>query len=217
MVEGLIGIKLGMSRGSDEEGNLYAVTLLQAGPCTVIQKKKAGDNRVSVQLGFVEGRRVRKPNKPLAGHLAKANVEGGIRVFREFRQIGGELNVGDRILADIFQPGDVVDVTGTSKGKGFQGVIKRHGFAGGKDSHGSMFHRRPGSIGASSFPSRVLKGQRMPGHMGHVRVTCQNLKVVEVREDENLLLVRGAVPGANGELVLVAKAVKKTSKTAGKS
>ncbi|OGD10781.1 MAG: 50S ribosomal protein L3 [Candidatus Aminicenantes bacterium RBG_13_62_12] len=206
MVEGLIGIKLGMSRGADAEGNLYAVTVLKAGPCTVIQKKGPSPaGRQAVQLGLVEDRAVRKPNKAQTGHFAKAGVPV-VRVLREFRHDGdAELKEGDQVLVDIFQPGDVVDVIGTSKGKGFQGVIKRHGFAGGKASHGSMFHRRPGSIGASSFPSRVIKGQKMPGHMGHVRVTAKNLQVMEADRENHLLVVRGAVPGPRGGYVVIKK------------
>lgn len=206
MVEGLIGIKLGMSRGADAEGNVYAVTLLKAGPCTVIQKKEAGaGGKRAVQLGLVEDRAVKRPNKPQSGHFAKAGVPV-VRVLREFRHDGAaELKEGDQVLVDIFQPGEIVDVVGTSKGKGFQGVIRRHGFTGGKGSHGSMFHRRPGSIGASSFPSRVIKGQRMPGHMGHVRVTAKSLKVVEADKENHLLVVRGAVPGPKGGYVLIKK------------
>lgn len=206
MVEGLIGIKLGMSRSADEEGNVYAVTLLKAGPCTVIQKKgPSPGGRQAVQLGLVEDRAVKKPTKPQAGHFAKAGVPV-VRVLREFRHDGAaEIKEGDQVLVDIFQPGDEVDVIGTSKGKGFQGVVRRHGFAGGKASHGSMFHRRPGSIGASSFPSRVIKGQKMPGHMGHARVTAKNLKVIEADKDNHLLVVRGAVPGPKGGYVVIKK------------
>ncbi|MBN2199706.1 MAG: 50S ribosomal protein L3 [Candidatus Aminicenantes bacterium] len=206
MIEGLIGIKLGMSRGTDAEGNLYAVTVLKAGPCTVIQKKEASEGgRPAVQLGLVEDRAVKKPTKPQAGHFAKSGTPV-VRVLREFRHDGSvEIKEGDQVLVDIFQPGDEVDVIGTSKGKGFQGVIRRHGFTGGKSSHGSMFHRRPGSIGASSFPSRVVKGQRMPGHMGHARVTVKNLKVIETDKDNHLLVVMGAVPGPKGGFVLIKK------------
>jgi large subunit ribosomal protein L3 len=206
MVKGLIGIKLGMSRGTDAEGNVYAVTLLKAGPCTVIQKKgPSASGQGAVQLGFVEARAVKKPNKPQAGHFAKAGVPV-VRVLREFRHDGqAEIKEGDQVLVDIFQPGEAVDVVGTSKGKGFQGVVRRHGFTGGKASHGSMFHRRPGSIGASSFPSRVIKGQRMPGRMGNARVTAKNLRVIEADRENHLLVVRGAVPGPRGGYVIIKK------------
>jgi len=206
MVEGLIGIKLGMSRGADADGNLYAVTLIKAGPCAVIQKKEpSAGGRQAVQLGLVEDRAVKKPNKPQTGHFAKSGTPV-VRVLREFQHDGtAELKEGDKVLVDIFQPGDEVDVIGTSKGKGFQGVIRRHGFAGGKGSHGSMFHRRPGSIGASSFPSRVVKGQKMPGQMGHARVTAKNLRVIEADKDNHLLVLRGAVPGPNGGYVVIKK------------
>ena len=206
MVEGLIGIKLGMSRGADAEGNLYAVTLIKAGPCTVIQKKEPlAGGRQAVQLGLVEDKAVKKPTKPQSGHFAKSGTPV-VRVLREFRHDGtAELKEGDQVLVDIFQPGDEVDVIGTSKGKGFQGVIRRHGFTGGKGSHGSMFHRRPGSIGASSFPSRVVKGQRMPGQMGHARVTAKNLRVIEADKDNHLLVLRGAVPGPKGGYVVIKK------------
>ena len=206
MVEGLIGIKLGMSRSFDKEGNLTAVTVLQAGPCTVIQRKSRDkDGYPAVQLGLVEDKSAKKPNKPQTGHFAKSGTPV-VRVLREFKYDGAsELKEGDQVLVDIFAAGETVDVIGTSKGRGFQGVIKRHGFSGGKASHGSMFHRRPGSIGASSFPSRVVKGQRMPGHMGHARVTAKRLTVVEADKEKNLLVVRGAVPGPAGAYVLIRK------------
>jgi len=206
MVEGLIGIKLGMSRSVDKEGNLRAVTVLRAGPCTVIQSKtQERDGYAAVQLGLVEDKNPKKPSKPRAGHFAKSGSPV-VRVLREFKHDGGsEIKEGDQVLVDIFAAGEVVDVIGTSKGRGFQGVIRRHGFTGGKASHGSMFHRRPGSIGASSFPSRVVKGQRMPGHMGHARVTAKRLTVVEADKDNNLLVVRGAVPGPRGGYVLIRK------------
>jgi large subunit ribosomal protein L3 len=206
MVEGLIGKKIGMSRSFDEAGNVYAVTVIQAGPCTVIQKKtKNKDGYAALQLGLVEVRPVRKPNKPQTGHFLKSGAPV-LRFLREFSCTDAtELKEGDQVLVDIFAVGDTVDVVGTSKGKGFQGVIKRHGFAGGKDSHGSMFHRRPGSIGASSYPSRVMKGKRMAGRMGHDHITTKRLTVVEMDKDNNLLVVKGAIPGPAGGYVLIKK------------
>lgn len=206
MVEGLIGKKVGMSQGFDEAGNVYPVTVIQAGPCTVIQKKgKAKDGYIALQLGLVETRSVRKPNKPQTGHFLKSGAPV-LRVLREFSCTDPtDLKEGDQVLVDIFAVGETVDVVGTSKGKGFQGVVKRHGFAGGKDTHGSMFHRRPGSIGASSYPSRVMKGMRMAGHMGHARVTTKRLSVVELDKDNNLLVVKGAIPGPRGGYVLIRK------------
>lgn len=206
MVEGLIGKKVGMSQSFDAEGNITAITVIQAGPCTVIQKKaKDRDGYVALQLGLVEAKPVRRPNKPQTGHFQKSGAPV-LRVLREFSCTeGSELKEGDQVLVDIFAVGESVDVIGTSKGKGFQGVVTRHGFTGGKDTHGSMFHRRPGSIGASSFPSRVVKGMRMAGHMGHDRVTAKRLTVVDLDKDNNLLVVKGAVPGPKGGVVLIRK------------
>ncbi len=206
MVEGLIGKKVGMSQSFDEQGNVCAVTVIQAGPCTVIQKKsKDKDGYIALQLGLVEARPVRKPNKPQTGHFLKSGAPV-LRCLREFScSDPTELKEGDQVLVDIFAVGDKVDVVGTSKGKGFQGVIRRHGFTGGKDTHGSMFHRRPGSIGASSYPSRVMKGMRMAGQMGHDRITTKSLIVVELDKENNLLVVKGAVPGPNGGYVLIKK------------
>jgi large subunit ribosomal protein L3 len=206
MVEGLIGKKIGMSQEFDDAGNVVPVTVLQAGPCTVIQKKTAEkDGYVSVQLGFVEARSVRKPGKPQAGHFKRA----GVPVVKKLQEVGcsdpAAVKEGDQILVDIFEVGETIHVIGTSKGKGFAGVVKRHHFAGGDAAHGSMFHRAPGSIGASSYPSRVVKGMRMGGHMGHDRVTVRNLKVVATDRDKNILVVKGAVPGAKGGYVLIKK------------
>jgi large subunit ribosomal protein L3 len=206
MVEGLIGKKIGMSQEFDDAGNVVPVTVLQAGPCTVIQKKTAEkDGYVSVQLGFVEARSVRKPGKPQAGHFKRA----GVPVVKKLQEVGcsdpAAVKEGDQILVDIFEVGETIHVIGTSKGKGFAGVVKRHHFAGGDAAHGSMFHRAPGSIGASSYPSRVVKGMRMGGHMGHDRVTVRNLKVVATDRDKNILVVKGAVPGAKGGYVRITK------------
>ena len=206
MVEGLIGKKIGMSQQFDDAGNVVPVTVIQAGPCTVIQKKTAEkDGYAAVQLGFVEARGVRKPGKPQVGHFKRA----GVPVVKKLQEVGcsdpAAVKEGDQVLVDIFEIGETVHVVGTSKGKGFAGVVKRHHFAGGGAAHGSMFHRAPGSIGASSYPSRVVKGMRMGGHMGHERVTVRGLKVVATDKDKNLLVVKGAVPGAKGGYVLIKK------------
>jgi large subunit ribosomal protein L3 len=209
MVDGLIGIKVGMTQVFDENGTVIPVTVIKAGPCVVVQKKmKDPDGYESVQLGLVEFIRPSRVNKPRTGHFKKAGVPP-CRILREFRFGDGQEvpNVGEQILVNqVFQPEDKVSVLGTSKGRGFAGLVKRHHFGGGAATHGSMFHRAPGSIGASAFPSRVLPGMRAAGHMGNEHVTVQNLRVVRVQEQENLLLVRGAVPGRNGGYVVVRKA-----------
>lgn len=207
MVEGLIGKKMGMTQGFDEGGNVIPVTVIKAGPCTVIQKKtKEKDGYAALQLGLVEEKGVKKPTKPLLGHLKKSKASP-TKVVREFR-FGekGEVKEGDQFFVDIFQVGEKVHVVGRSKGKGFAGVVKRWGFRGGKASHGSMFHRAPGSIGASAFPSRVVKGKKLPGHMGQERVTVRNLTVIQTDKENNLLVVKGAVPGARGGYLLIKKA-----------
>ncbi|MEW5902459.1 MAG: 50S ribosomal protein L3 [Acidobacteriota bacterium] len=206
MVEGLIGKKIGMTQSFDAKGNVIPVTVIQAGPCTVIQTKtKDKDGYAALQLGFVEEKSVKRPTKPLAGHFQKSGLPP-TRLLREFRSSGRpELKEGDQVLVDIFQPGEKVHVTGTSKGKGFQGVVTRWGFRGGRASHGSMFHRAPGSIGASSYPSRVLKGTRMGGHMGLDKVTVRSLTVIQTDKDNNLLVVKGAVPGPRGGYLLIRK------------
>jgi large subunit ribosomal protein L3 len=209
MVDGLIGIKVGMTQVFDEKGTVVPVTVIKAGPCVVVQKKtKETDGYESIQLGLVEFVRPSRVNKPRGGHFKKAGVPP-CRVLQEFRFKNGEEmpNVGEQILvSQVFQAADNVDVLGTSKGRGFAGLIKRHHFGGGAASHGSMFHRAPGSIGASAFPSRVLPGMRAAGHMGDESVTVQKLKVVRVQEQDNLILVRGAVPGRNGGYVVIKKA-----------
>lgn len=205
MIEGIIGRKVGMTQVFDEEGNVIPVTVIKAGPCTVIQKKtKEKDGYEAIQLGLVEKPK-KKPRKPELGHFKKAESPV-LKVLKEVKYKGPvDLKEGDQVLVDIFEVGEKVHVVGISKGKGFQGVVKRHGFAGGPAAHGSMFHRRPGSIGASSFPSRVIKGMRMGGRMGGDRVTVRNLKVVQIDKENNLLVVKGAVPGANGGVVLIKK------------
>jgi large subunit ribosomal protein L3 len=209
MVNGIIGKKIGMTQLFLEDGSVEPATVIQAGPCVVVQAKATGtDGYEAVQLGLVEERPL-KANKPTAGHFKKASVPA-TRVRREVKVAKGAEapKPGDQVVVGtVFQSGERVDVVGTSKGHGFQGVVKRHHFGGGAATHGSMFHRAPGSIGASSYPSRVVKGMRMAGHMGQDRVTVRNLKVLRIDADNNLLVVRGAVPGANGGYVLIKKAV----------
>ena len=201
---GLIGRKVGMTQIFSERGELIPVTVLQAGPCTVVQKRaRATDGYDAVQIGFDPVTKKRGVSKPAAGHYKKAGVAPQ-KVLREFRGMAPEeYELGQELKADVFQIGEMVQVVGTSKGKGFQGGVKRHGFRGGADSHGSMFHRAPGSIGASSYPSRVFPGQHLPGHMGVDRVTVKNLAVVGVDQERGLLLVKGAVPGAPRGIVLI--------------
>jgi large subunit ribosomal protein L3 len=208
MVNGIIGKKVGMTQLFLADGTVAPATVLEAGPCIVLQGKTAQtDGYEAVQIGLVE-RKPYRANKPTAGHYKKANVPP-TRVRREVKLAKGAEapKLGDQVLVSIFNAGERVDVIGTSKGRGFQGTVKRHHFRGGDDTHGSMFHRAPGSIGASSFPSRVIPGMRMHGHMGVDRVTTRNLKVLRVDAENNLLVVRGAVPGANGGYVLIRKAV----------
>jgi len=207
MVEGLIGKKIGITQNFDEEGNVFPVTVIQAGPCTVFQKKTGKkDGYSSVQIGLIEDRVRKKPNKSLIGHCEKAGVPPP-KILREFRFIQqADVKVGDQFFADIFEKGDKVHITGRSKGKGFAGVVKRWGHHGGKGSHGSMFHRRPGSVGASAYPSRVLKGKKLPGHLGDNKVTARNLTVVRADKENNLLVVKGSIPGANGGYLLIKKA-----------
>jgi large subunit ribosomal protein L3 len=215
MVTGLIGKKVGMTQIFASDGTVQPATVLKAGPCVVAQVKTVeGDGYQAVQLGLVDG--TTKENKPTTGHFKKAGVPP-TRIRREVRvQAGAEApKAGDNVNVSIFADGERVDVIGTSRGKGFQGVVKRHHFAGGRASHGSMFHRAPGSIGASSFPSRVVRGLRMAGHMGDRRVTVRNIRVIRVDADNNLLLVEGAVPGGPNSVVVIRKAVaKKTIKVA---
>jgi large subunit ribosomal protein L3 len=206
MIEGLIGKKVGMTQSFDAEGNVIPITVIKAGPCTVVQKKTSEKDGYSVlQLGFVEEKAAKKPPKALVGHFQKSGLPP-TKVLREFRFAAeAEIKEGDQVLVDIFQAGERVHVVGTSKGKGFQGVVKRWGFRGGGASHGSMFHRAPGSIGASSYPSRVTKGKKMGGHMGQDRVTVKNLTVIQTDKENNLLMVKGAIPGPRGGYVLVKK------------
>jgi large subunit ribosomal protein L3 len=209
MVTGIIGKKVGMTQVFSPDGTVTPATVIKAGPCVVVQAKTAGsDGYEAVQLGLVEDRPARA-SKPTVGHFKKAGVPP-TRVRREVSVAKGSepLAAGQQVLVTgVFANGDRVDVIGTSRGKGFQGVMKRHNFAGGAATHGSMFHRAPGSIGASSFPSRVVKGMRAAGRMGGDRVTVRNLKVVQIDAENNLLIVHGAIPGAPGSLVIIRKAL----------
>lgn len=206
---GIIGKKLGMSQVFGADGVVTPVTVIQAGPCVVVQSKSAqADGYEAVQLGLVEAKPARV-DKPTAGHYRKAGVPP-TRVRREVKVAKGASapKAGEQVLVgETFKDGDVVDVIGVSRGHGFQGVVKRHGFRGGAASHGSMFHRAPGSIGASSYPSRVVKGMRAHGHMGSDRVTVRNLRVVKVDAENHLLVLHGAVPGKPGGYLMIRKAV----------
>lgn len=206
MSPGILGKKIGMTQVFRPDGQVVPVTVLKAGPCVVVQRKTpATDGYDAVQLGLMEFAKKNSINKPQTGHLKKSGAEG-VKFQREFRlddHANGDLKPGDRVLVDEFKPKEKVDVIGVSKGRGYAGLVKRHHFRGGDDSHGSMFHRAPGSIGASSFPSRVFPGMRMSGHMGTARVTVRNLEIVEVDTEDNVLLVKGAVPGPNGGYVVV--------------
>jgi large subunit ribosomal protein L3 len=210
MVTGIIGRKIGMTQVFEADGTVVPATVIKAGPCVVVQAKSAqAEGYEAVQLGLVDETPA-SANKPTAGHFKKAGVPP-TRIRRELKiKAGGEpLKAGDQVLVNMFTAGERVDVIATSRGRGFQGVVKRHHFAGGAATHGSMFHRAPGSIGASSFPSRVVKGMRAAGRMGADRVTTRNLKVVSIDADNHLLVLRGAVPGAPGGVVIVRQAVAK--------
>jgi large subunit ribosomal protein L3 len=203
MSKGIIGKKIGMSQHYSG-GELIPVTVIQAGPCTVVQKKTVEqDGYESIQLAFEEEKKKRRITKALAGHFKKSNVQPH-RFLREFRT--GAYEQGQIVTADIFQKGELIAVSGVTKGKGFAGSMKRHNFSGGPGGHGSMFNRAPGSIGASAYPSRVWPGKKLPGHMGVANQTIKNLEIVDVRPDQNLLFVRGAVPGGINGLLLIYKA-----------
>ncbi len=207
MPGGLIGKKLGMTRIFDNNGLVLPVTVIEAGPCFVVQKKnEAKDGYEALQMGF-DRRALDKCNKPERGHLEKHGAKSGFKYLREFRVAGAAgFEEGQEITVEQFAVGDRVDVIGTSKGKGFAGTVKRWNFHRGPMGHGSMSHRAPGSIGASAYPSRVVKGKKLPGQMGNARVTMKNLEVVDVRPEENLLVVKGAIPGPRQGLVLIKKA-----------
>ena len=206
-MKGILGKKLGMTQIFTEEGIVVPVTVVEAGPNVVTQVKTVEkDGYNAIQVGF-EDAKEKSLNKPQKGHLAAANVLK--KHLKEFRvDAVEEFTVGQEIKADLFAAGEKIDVTGTSKGKGFQGPIKRHGQSRGPESHGSRYHRRPGSMGACSFPGRVFKNKKLAGHMGSVKVTVQNLEVVRVDADKNLILVKGAIPGPKGSMVTIKEAVK---------
>lgn len=205
MIQGLIGKKVGMTQIFMNDGRVIPVTVIKAGPCLVVQKKMNENNPwMKIQLGLVEDRKVKMVNKPLKGHFEKANVPP-TKVLKEFFIDEDAVKIGDSIKVDIFEENEKVSVSGINKGKGFQGVVKRWKFGGGRASHGSMFHRRPGSIGMCAFPNKVLKGKKMPGQMGSKQRTIKGLQVVKVDVDKNMLLVKGAVPGFNGNYVYILK------------
>ena len=208
MNKGLIGKKLGMTQIFDEQGKVIPVTVIEAGPCVVAQVKTLEtDGYNAIQLGFGDVKES-KINKPEKGHFAKSKLTPK-KHLREFRLDSVEnINVGDELKADTFTAGDQLDIQGTSKGKGFQGVIKRHGQSRGPMGHGSMYHRRPGSMGPTSTPGRVFKGKKLPGHMGSQTITIQNLEVVRVDLDKNVILVKGSVPGAKGAILKLKTSVK---------
>jgi len=210
MNKGIIGKKLGMTQVFAEDGAAIGVTAIEVEPSIVVQvKTKEKDGYDAIQIGYG---RVKQKNvtKPLQGHFNKAN-KGFFRIVKEFPAEAGKYGIGQEIASDIFQGGDYVDVVGTSKGKGFQGVMKRHGFHGGRATHGSMFHMAPGSIGASADPACVFKGTKLPGHMGDVRKTVQNLQIWQVRPDRNLLLLKGSIPGSKNGYVIIKQARKKSA------
>ena len=208
MKKALIGKKVGMTQIFDETGKVIPVTVIEAGPCVVAQVKNVeNDGYDAVQLGFGDVKES-KVNKPVKGHFAKSKLALK-KHLKEFRLDSIEgIKVGDELKADVFAKGDKVDIQGTSKGKGFQGVIKRHGQSRGPMGHGSMYHRRPGSMGSTSTPGRVFKGKKLPGHMGRNTITIQNLEVVSVDLDKNVILVKGSVPGANGAILKIKLSVK---------
>lgn len=219
MVEGLIGRKIGMTQLFEEDGRVVPVTVIEAGPCVVTQlRTQDKDGYEAAQLGLVDAKSAKKANKPLRGHHEKAGVPP-TRLRKEFRVVPGTagdaedagVKPGDPVSVEIFQDINKVDVVGISKGKGFQGVIKRHHFGGGKATHGSMHHRAPGSIGQSAYPSKVFKGMRGPGRMGTDKITLKNVRIIRVDTEKNLLLVRGSVPGCNGSTVFVYRALSESA------
>lgn len=208
-MKNIIGRKIGMTQIFQEDGTVIPVTVVEAGPMVVVQKKTVetdGYNAIQVGFGEVKEKRL---NKPMKGHFDKGNVEYK-RYLKEFKvENPDDFEIGQEIYADVFESGDLVDVTGTSKGKGTQGVIKRHGFGRGRESHGSKFHRAPGGMSAGTYPGRVFKGHRMMGRMGNERVTVQNLEIVRVDKDKNLILIKGAIPGPKKGIVTIKETVKK--------
>lgn len=216
-MNGLLGKKIGMTQVYQEDGKAVPVTILQAGPCVVVQRKTVDtDGYEAVQVGLVEGRRdvdgrlvpkePKNVNQPRRGHFKKAGVDATRRLAEFGVEADSEVKAGDQLDATLFDENDYIDVVGVSKGKGFQGVMKRHGFGGGRASHGSSFHRAPGSIGQSAYPSRVFPGIKLPGQMGNKRITTKNLQIVKIDADENLIFVRGPVPGARNSYVKIRRA-----------
>ncbi|MCX7991793.1 MAG: 50S ribosomal protein L3 [Proteobacteria bacterium] len=209
-MKGIIGKKLGMTQIYNEAGELVPVTVIEAGPAYVVQKKtKDKDGYSALQLGF-QIKKIEKVNKALQGHFKKS----GDKAFYFLKEVKfddiSQFEAGQEIkVSDVFSEGEIVDVTGVSKGKGFQGVMKRHNFKGGRATHGSMFHRAPGSAGSSAYPSRVWKGKRYPGHMGNEQVTTQNLKIEKIFPEKNLMLIKGAIPGSTNSFVVIKNAIKK--------
>ncbi len=213
MIQGIIGKKVGMTQMFTDEGRVVPVTVIKAGPCLVVQKKITEKNAwLKVQLGLVEERKVKKINNPIKGHFDKAGVPP-TKLLKEFfiDEDSININVGDPVKVDIFEEKEKVTVAGVTKGKGFQGVVRRWNFRGGRDTHGSMFHRRPGSIGMCAFPGRVIKGKKLPGRMGGKKKVVKGLNVIKVDAENNLLWVKGAVPGYNGNYVYVLKDTFKRS------
>ncbi len=206
MVRGILGKKVGMTQIFDDDGRVIPVTIVEAGPCVVVQcKDMENDGYEAVQIGFVEKRPRRNAPKPIQGHFKNAGIPP-TRLLGEVPCEGEDVKPGDSVLADIFEVDEQVNIIGTSKGRGFQGVIKRHGHAGGRASHGSGWHRKPGSIGQSAWPAKVFKGVKMPGQMGNKRVTVKNVTVVKVDVDRNLLFLKGGVPGARNSYIRILKA-----------
>jgi large subunit ribosomal protein L3 len=204
-VKGILGKKLGMTQIFSEDGRLIPVTILEAGPCRVIQSKTIQkDGYGAFQLGFEELRKEKNVSKGRLGHFKKASQKP-YRILKEVQLDGLEIQAGDDVTVEIFNKGDRISVTGVSKGKGFQGVMKRHNYSGGPGSHGSMFNRAPGSIGQSSFPSRVWKNKGLPGHMGNENVTAKNIEIIDIKKEQNLLVVKGSVPGANKSYLIIRK------------
>ncbi|MCK5512021.1 MAG: 50S ribosomal protein L3 [Thermodesulfovibrionia bacterium] len=204
-MKGILGKKLGMTQIFSEDGRLIPVTILEAGPCRVIQSKTVEkDGYVAFQLGFEELRKEKNVSKGRLGHFKKTSQKP-YRILKEVQLDGLEIQAGGDVTVEIFNKGDRISVTGISKGKGFQGVMKRHNYKGGPGSHGSMFNRAPGSIGQSSFPSRVWKNKGLPGHMGNEKVTTKNIEIIDIKKEQNLLVVKGSVPGANKSYLIIRK------------
>jgi large subunit ribosomal protein L3 len=204
MIQGIIGKKIGMTQIFTDDGRVIPVTMIQAGPCLVVQKKNIAKQSAKAQLGFVESKPVKHVTKPQKGHFEKAKVPP-TRRLHEFQLAEDEPAVGDTISVDIFSENEIVNVRGTTKGKGFQGVVRRWGYAGGRATHGSMFHRQIGSAGSNTYPGEVIKGKGMPGRMGGKQRTIMGLQVVKIDKERNLLMVRGAVPGFNGNYIYILK------------